>query len=325
MVRTFFVLFCWLAVSCPGPALSGEIVDRVVAVVNDEIITLSELNAEAEPTFAKIREQVPPEKISLTISQARKEILSAMIDNKLVTQRAAKRKIEVTEEEIDAAIDNILQENNATREQFLNQLAAMGTTEENYRKTLKSQILRSKLISYEIRSKLVVTNEQIEEYYKRMNSPENTPEGYHILQIGLSWGENGSSSSRQEARKKAGQLRDMVVAGENFKELASDYSDLPSGVDGGDIGVFRKDELAGYMWEAIKELRPGEVSKVIETPSGFQFFKLLAARVGDVVAQAPLDSVRDEIRASLYDEQMKERFDNWLKQLRDHSYVKELL
>ena len=309
----------------PAAALAEDVVDRVVAVVNDEIITLSELEEEAGPTFDKIRQEAPVDQVDATIQKARKDILRNMIDHKLLLQRAAKRQVEVSDTEMNAALDRILEQNGITLEQFREELANMGLTEEKYRATLRDQILRTKLISYEIRSKVVITNEQVEAYYRNKYTQNHAPEGYHILQFGSGWEDKGRSASREEAQKRAEQLREMVVAGENFKDIAKNHSDLPSGIDGGDIGTFKKEELAAYMWEAIKDLRPGEVSPIIETPEGFQFFKLLSSSREGVIAQAPLENVKEEIRASLYDQELKRKFEEWVKELRENSYIEELL
>lgn len=318
-----FSLIASLALS--SAALAAELVDRVVAVVNDDIITFSELEEEAAPTFEKIRAEAPPAQVDDAIQKARKEILRNMIDHKLLLQRAAKRKIEVSDADIDAAMQRIMEQNSLTEEQFRDQLATMGVLEEKYRASLRDQILRSRLLSYEIRSKVVITNEQVEAYYRDKYMRNNSPEGYHILQFGSGWEDTGRSASKEEAQKRAEQLREMVLAGENFNEIAKNYSDLPSGVDGGDIGTFKKNELADYMWQSIKDLHPGEVSPVVETPSGFQFFKLLSRSSDGVIAQAPLENVKDEIRATLYDQELKKKFEYWVKELRENSYVKELL
>lgn len=323
LTAALFFLFAGLAVSTA--ALAGELVDRVVAVVNDDVITLSELEEEAAPAFARIRAEAPPEEVDAAISKARLELLRSMIDHRLLLQRAAKRQIEVSDAELNAAIDRIMEQNNLTVEQFREQLATMGVSEEKYRASLRDQILRSRLLSFEIRSKVVITNEQIEAYYREKYMQGNAEEGYHILQFGSGWAETGRSASKEEALKRAEQLREMVMAGENFNEIAKNYSDLPSGVDGGDIGTFKKNELADYMWQAIKDLHPGEVSPVIETPVGFQFFKLLSQSSDGVIAQAPLENVREEIKATLYDQELKKKFEYWVKELRENSYVKELL
>jgi peptidyl-prolyl cis-trans isomerase SurA len=322
---TILTLLLAATLFLPAAAPAGNLVDRVVAVVNDDVITYSELEEEAGPTFDKIRQEAPPDQVDATIEKARKDILRNMIDHKLLLQRAAKRQVEVSDHELNAALDRILEQNGITLEQFREQLAAMGLAEEKYRTNLRDQILRTKLLSYEIRSKVVITNEQVEAYYRDKYMQNHAPEGYHILQFGSGWEDRGRSASREEAQKRAEQLREMVLAGENFKDIAKNHSDLPSGVDGGDIGTFKKEELAGYMWEAIKDLRPGEVSRIIETPEGFQFFKLLSSSRDGVIAQAPLENVREEIRASLYDQELKRKFEEWVKELREDSYVEELL
>jgi peptidyl-prolyl cis-trans isomerase SurA len=323
---TTFCFFLIANLVLASVALAGELVDRVVAVVNDDVITLSELEEEAAPTFEKIRSEAPPAQVDDAIQKARREILRNMIDHKLLLQRADKRQIKVSDAEIDAAIDRIMEQNSLTVEQFRQQLTTMGVSEEKYRASLRDQILRSRLLSYEIRSKVVITNEQIGAYYRDKYMQRNSPEeGYHILQFGSGWEDKGRSASKEEALKRAEQLREMILAGENFTEIAKNYSDLPSGVDGGDIGAFRKDELADYMWQSIKDLHPGEVSPIIETPSGFQFFKLLSKSSDGVIAQASLENVKEEIRATLYDQELKKKFEYWVKELRENSYVKELL
>lgn len=316
----FFFLFIF-----PHTAYTGDVVDRIVAVVNDDVITLSEVNEDGKGMFRRIQNEAPQDQIDEAIKEARKQILSGLIDQLLISQRAEQRGVKVEPSEIDAAIDNILTRNNTTVEQFRYELAKMGTNEKIYRKNLRNQILRSKLISYEIRSKIVITDHQIQDYYQKSYSSMKTDEGYHLLQFGCGWAENGRSGSSEEAHMRTIQLRDMVLSGSNFNELAKEYSDLPSGADGGDIGVFAKDEFADYMWDAIKNLKPGETSEIILTPSGFQFFKLLSSKKGNVVTQAPLESVSEEIRAKLYDQELEKKFDSWVKQLREHSYVEELL
>ncbi|MBC8317976.1 MAG: SurA N-terminal domain-containing protein [Desulfobulbaceae bacterium] len=309
----------------PFRADAGEIIDRVVAVVNDDIIALSELNEEGAAMYRRIHQEVPADQAEDAVKEVQKQILSELIDQLLISQRAAQRGINVDDTEIDAAVDRILSRNDTSVEQFREELEKMGSNEKSYRNKLRNQILRSKLISYEIRSKIVITDRQIQEFYQRQLSDIKTDEGYHLLQFGCNWGEDSRSGSPEEAHMRAIQLRDMVLAGSNFNDLAKEYSDLPSSADGGDIGVFAKDELADYMWEAIQGLNPGDISNIIRTPSGYQFFKLISSKQGNIVTQAPLASVKDEIRTQLYDQELEEKFNNWVKQLRQHSYVEELL
>ncbi len=308
------------------PCLSqAEVIDRVVAVVNDDLITLSELNSEGALHFDKIRQQVPSEQRAEALATARKEILSSLIERKLIAQRAAKRDITLSDEEVDMQYFHVLEQNNLSEEQFKTELAKAGITPSMYKENLRSQMIRQRLIGVEIRSKVVITNEQIEEYYHSKYGQQSEGDGLHILQIGCLWGPGSKTADKKEARMRAEQLRGMVMAGENFKDIAQSYSELPSATDGGDIGIFLQDELSKPMQDGLAGLRPGEVSPIIESGESFQFFKLLSAKSGNVITQAPLESVREEIRALLTEQLLKEKFDRWVIQLRESSYVEEQL
>lgn len=303
----------------------AELIDRIAAKVNDQVITLSELNEELAPTFEKIKREAPPDQIRPAMRQATKDTLSALIDRMLINQKAKQSGLSVSKEDLDAAIDRILAENKISYKKFRQQLKAMGMTETLYREKMKGQILQSKLINYEIRSKVVITDEKVRRHYQESFGRQVTSDGYHLLQIGCAWGGKGRSETKLDAKKRADQLRAMILEGESFKEIARAYSDLPSGADGGDIGVFKEKELAPYMSAAISGLKPGAISQTIETSSGFQFFKILASREGNVIQQAPLESVKEEIRSLLHEQELRKNFDKWVKQLRDDAYIDELL
>lgn len=308
------------------PTLSGaEIIDRVVAIVNDDLITLSELNTEGAPHFEKIREQAPPDERAAALAQARKDILTGLIERKLIAQKAQERGIQITDEEVDLQYYRMMEQNNLSEAQFEAELAKAGITPQMYKDNLHSQMIRQRLLSIEIHSKVVITNAQIENYYQTRYGQQEAEDGLHILQIGCVWGPGGKSTDREDARMRAEQLRGMVMAGENFKEIAKAYSDLPSAADGGDIGVFRRDELSQAMQEGLSGLRPGEVSMIIESGQSQQFFKLLSSKAGNVITQAPLDTVREEIRSLLMEQHLKEKFETWVTQLRENAYIAEQL
>ncbi len=317
-----FILFLTLFIPLHCRA---ELVDRIVAKVNDEVITLSELNEEGEGTFEKIRENAPSDQIRRSIHQAKKNILSGLIDRMLISQKAKTSGLSVSDENLDATISRILEQNQISKEQFLKQLQTMGMTEAQYRDKMKNQMLQSKLINYEIRSKIVITDEKVRRYYDESFGQQQSSDGYHLLQIGCTWGPDGRSETSLDARKRAEQLHAMIAEGENFKEIAKAYSDLPSATDGGDIGVFKEEEFAPYMRDAIQGLYPGQISEIIETSAGFQFFKILSSKEGNVIQQAPFETVKEEIRTLLYEQELREHFDKWVKQLREEAFIEELL
>ncbi len=329
MQNRLYIIF--LLVFLMWPAFSGaELIDRVVAEVNDDVITLSELEKAGESYFKRIRDNAPANEVKMALEKARVEVLASLVDKMLLRQEAGKMSISVSEADIDMAIDQILARNKATIEDFRKDLAAMHMTEHEFREDLRDQILQSKLSNYQIRSRLVITEEDIQEYYQKQYTKETQESGYYILQMGFTWEKQGNlvmpgTVAKQDARKRAEEIRDRVLDGESFKELAKSFSNLPSAKDGGDIGLIKKDEMAQYMRDTVLPIKPGEVSPIVETESGFQFFKLLSVREGDMVILAPYESVRVEIRDLLYQEEIREQYDKWVKELREKAYIKTLL
>lgn len=303
---------------------AAEVVDRVVAVVDDEPITLSELNEEGKDFFRAIAAQVPADELEQAIASARKEVLGGMIDKKLTSAKAEKMGIAVAESEIDDAINKILIDNSITMEQFDTTLQSRGMSLSYYRESLRDQILRNKLVGYEIGSKIVITDEMLREYYNTSYASDISDGGFYLLQMGFLW-QPGDETSRKQAYERAEQVRQLALAGESFKELARANSQLPSAADGGDIGVLSKGEMAPYMRDVILAMRPGDISPIVETSSGYQFYKLLSSRENGVTAQAPFDSVKEEMQQLLYHQEMEKGFEKWVRELREKAYIKEML
>jgi peptidyl-prolyl cis-trans isomerase SurA len=310
----------------------GELIDRVVAEVNDEVITLSEVEEEGQAFFRKIAMEAPPQDRDEAIARARVDVLDGLIDKTLIRQEAEKQQISVTEEEIDGAFQQILATADVNRDTFLEQLYASGLDEITYRSNLQSQILQNKLISRDIRSKIIITEDRILDYYDAQYTRRVDEGSYYLLQIGVSWGETQATESsttaieekKSNARKQVESVHKLARSGQDFRELARKFSDLPSAADGGDIGVFQEDDMASYMKNAVISLRPGEISPIIETPVGYQFFKLLSTREGGIVIQAPYDTVKDEIRQKLFQEAMQSEFKNWINGIKERAYIRKL-
>jgi peptidyl-prolyl cis-trans isomerase SurA len=312
------------------PASGDHLVDRVVAVVNNDVITLSELEKAGRELFERIKVQAPAAEVDKALEKAREEVLSSLVDKLIVEQQAEKLSITVTEQEVDTALDQILARNNATIEDFKKELAEMKISEQEYRENLRGQIVQSKLISYEVRSRIVIIEENIRAYYEKEYTQEKGENGYRILQMGFTWRntvtlEEAGFDTKEEAREKAEEIRARVLDGESFAELAKAYSNLPSAADGGDIGLFKKDEMAADMKDVILAMQPGAISPIVEIDNAFQLFKLLSVREGDVVVKAPYEAVREEIRDVLYRQKMEEHYKTWIKSLREEAYIKILL
>ncbi|MBW1749176.1 MAG: SurA N-terminal domain-containing protein [Deltaproteobacteria bacterium] len=326
-IRNILLLFLSLLI-VQVSSVQANIIDSCVAVVNDDVITLSEVNEAGKPMFQRVAEQVPPEQLADALKQARQTVIEKLIEKRLLVQQAEQMQISVSDEDVDRALAQILERNSTTMEQFKSELARMGVDEQQYRDNLRDQLLGSKLINYEVRSKVIVPEEKIIDYYDQHYTEQVGAGGYYILQIGVTLDKEGMPAdpveAKEVAKKKAERILSLATGGQDFKQLARQYSDLPSAVDGGDIGAFQKDEMAEYMRDAVTSLKPGEISPVVESPNGYMLFKLLSSQEGKIITKVPYDSVKEEIRNTLYQQEMEKRYDTWLEEIRSQAYIKIL-
>ena len=319
-----------LALVLLASPIQAEVVDRVVAEVNDDLITLSEIEDAARGMLKRVALEVPAQDRLEAINQVRQEVLQNLIDKKLIEQEAEKQQIVVSEAEVDEAFEQVLRANNISRQDLLEELKQNGLDEATYRNNLRTQIYQTQLVNRDVRSKIVITEEVILDYYDTRYTKHIKEGSYYLLQIGIGWGEtegleqdpSASDEQKQAAFQKAERVHKLARSGQDFGELARKFSDLPSASEGGDIGVFEEEEMASYMRNAVTSLNPGEVSPIIETPVGYQFFKLLSSKEGGIVMQTPYDSVKEDIREQLYREALQKDFKNWIDDIRQRAYIR---
>ncbi len=328
-LRWHLTLVIFLLISNTPYIISAEMVDRVLAVVNNDVITLSELNEEMAGVSEQITRTTPPENLSAELNNVREKILDSLIDKKLISQKAQEKGISVSENDVDKAFEEVLRRTGMTSEEMIATLEKDGLTEAIYRNTLRTQLLQNALISKELRQKIVITEETIHDYYTQNYTAEVPSGEYYLLQIGINWSGTGNrdiapdEASKEKTKKHAEQIHDLALAGQDFRQLAKKFSDLPSATDGGDIGSFNLDDMAENMKDAITGLDIDEISKIIETPSGYQFFKLLSTGQGDHVSTASYETAKNEIRQLLYEKEMKKMFRSWIKELKDNAYIQK--
>lgn len=306
---------------------TAEMVDKVVAVVNEDIITLSELEEETTDIYRTLSQNTSPEDLLETMDEARERALDKMIDRILMEQKAKQFNLSVSKEEVNTAYERMRTKMSATPKQFREKLEQSGITEEKYKSKLRDNILQSKIVSVDVRSKIVVTDEMILNYYDQHYTSRVSKGDYYLLQIGFTWGDKSGASideKQAHALKLAERIHTLAGNGQDFQTLAKKFSDLPSSVDGGDIGVFTLDEMAEAMREAVKDLEPGEVSQVIKLGSAYQFFKLLSGEDEAIVVTSSFEASKEEIREKLYEIKMQEAYRTWAKELKQSAYIQKL-
>lgn len=295
-----------------------KLVNAIAAIVNDEIVTLYEVNREAQPV---IREA---EKKSALNNDTRRQIRGAalehLIEKKLVEQKVKELNIKVTDEEIRQAIEDVKKQNNmASQDVLVTALASQGLTFEQYRSQLKEQIEKLKLVSIEVRAKIQVGESEMREYYEANRSKYSEEDTFQARHIFIRTNEKAPAEEIKRTMTTALMVLAEAKSGKDFAELARSYSEDPAArKDGGALGTFKKGDMMPELEAAILAMKPGEISELVYTASGFHIVKLEERTTGKM---KPFDSVKTEIEEALYRKKSEERFAQWAKELRSKASI----
>jgi len=306
------------AVLLIGAIAEAQIADRIVAVVNDDIITFSEMNRAFEPYRERFIADYRGEDQKKALDEAKRAFLNRMIDNLLVEQEAKKKGITVHEDEIDEAIKEVRQQNKLSEEEFVAALAREGITPAEYRSNSRGHLMRLKLIGHQIRAKLVVTEEEIGEYYAKHREEYEGKESVRIRQILLTLPADATPEVRQQMRAEAETIHKELLAGRPFEELCTKFMQQPAAQDACDIGFIEKGTILPEVESVAFSLPTGEFSSVIESPVGFHIIQTTDRR-GAGIKEIKL--VRSEIKAKLENEKLQKKLEEWLVELRKKSNV----
>ncbi len=324
MRKCTFGIICVLCLTFLFPIASfAKVVDRIVAVVNDDIITLADLNKAVAPYINKINSAgYSSEQRKKILYNVKRDMLDRMIDKKLTDQEIKRLHITVTDQEVDNAIDRMKQSQFMTQDDLEKALKRSGMTFKQYRDKIRQEILRPKLINYEVKSKVIVTDEDIKQYYKKHKQEFAGIKKYHICNICIPVGKDDSDKVRQAKYKKAEKIKKLLDAGADFKTLAKKYSEIPNAASGGDLGLFEIGALSGKIGKAVAKLTPGKYTDVLLTNKGYQIFYLenIVREKGKTLAE-----VADEISRKLYKQKAEKKFKSWLESLKKKSHIKIML
>jgi len=286
----------------------AEIADRIVATIDGEPITAHEVRQ-----WSKERGlQESPET----------RVLDMLITEKLLQTEIKSQGISAKDDEIDRYIEEIQTRNGVDKEHFEKLLAEQGMTKEAYRAKVKNEIEKAQLVNREIRQRVNVSPEEIKRWYDAHAGDYAIAERIRVRDIFFSLDDAATDDDVAHVRAKALEVRELAVSGKDFAALARQYSDGPGADKGGELGTFKRGELDRELEEAAFALEPKKVSEPIRSGGGFHLL-----RVDERIAagRRPLEEVKDDIRESLYNDALEERFQNWLsRDLRERHHVEVL-
>ena len=300
------------------PALAqGKTIERVVAVVNDEIVLDSELEQFAAPNLRAPVDLDTPEGAAM-FEQVKKKSLEKLIESRLISQQAAELKLAVTPDEVDRAVEEVKRQNKLDDATFTEALKAQGFSMEAYRKNLKKQILELKVLNTAVRSRVNVSEEEIRTAYQQSDRQYAGERLAHLREIVIKVGKDATSDEVERKHKLAAKVLNEARAGKPFMDLAKAYSESDSRAEGGDLGWVQSGNLVDELGDIVKTMDPGDVRGPIRTAAGFSVLELVEWKSGNLL---PYDQVKEQLRRQLYDQQVEKATASWVKELRKKAHV----
>ena len=318
-----FVALVALATMVPGSASAQTKpapTDEIVARVNDQVITLAEYQKaeqQLRDEAAQDCQGCPPEKIEAQFKAQQKDLLRGLIDQVLMVQRAKDMGISV-ESDLNKRLDEVRQQNGlATVADLQKGVEASGLSWEDYKTTLRNSLLQKEVVRREVGSHLDISSDEVKQYYESHPQEFTPPERVILSEISLST-EGKNPDEFDAVRKKVEGLRSSVLNGDDFHQVAARYSQGSTAKDGGNLGTFAKGQLAPQIEAIVFQTGKGQLTDVIQTRSGFEFFE-----VEDHLPSAlqPIEQVEATIRNTLSAQKMQPRMREYLAELREQSYV----
>lgn len=293
---------------------SAEIIDKVLAVVNNEVITQSELDRILFPIYTQYSEIYSEEELPEKMDEARQEMILQMIEDKLIIQEAQKEGITVAGKEVDERIAEI-KSKFPNEEEFEAALEGQGLNLNILEKRYEEQALMKKIFDKEVKSQIVIVPTEVQEYYKGHISEFEEPETVVLRVITL---KVNQPEEKQKVFEKAQNIKKAIGEEKSFEEMAQKFSEDAYAIEGGLMGYVKKGQLMQEIDEKIFALKPGEVSDVIESDLSFRIFKVDEKILPHT---SSFEQVREKIQNSIYQEKVKEKFDEWLDKLKKDAYI----
>ncbi len=292
-----------------GTVYSSPLLDRVVAVVNKEVITWSELYRAMEFDASSEMRALGDEEKKKIFKENEMRFLENMVDARLEMQAAKALDIGATNEEVVAAMDGIKKKYNMDDKAFEESLKKEGFTIEEYNRRLTEQIILTKLVGQQVRSKIVVSEGEIADYMA-----ENRSDEYRVRQILFKKPEKDFDRNALEG--KAAEVVQKLKNGEDFAKLAFNYSDDSSGKMGGEMGFIKKEYLGKEFLAVISQMPVGAVSAPFWTEK-----RLHIVQLEEKIDASNAAEFKETVKNKLFEKKFSDAYRNWIRGLREKAYV----
>jgi peptidyl-prolyl cis-trans isomerase SurA len=264
-----------LAPSAKELSTKGILLDKVVAVVNDGVVLQSELDSETREIETRLQAQhvaLPPETV------LRQQVLDRLVVEEIQQQHADRAGIKITDEQVNAALEDIAKRQKLTLDQLPEKLAADGVDYPQYRIELRREIARQILRQRDVVQRIVITPRELDQYLEHQKKTASASNEYNVAHILIAVPQDAKPAQLEQASALAHQVAERAHNGEEFGALAVAYSQSESALEGGSLGWRKGTELPTFLADVVARMAPGDVSDVLQTPSGFHIVKLVDRR-----------------------------------------------
>ncbi|MBZ0160155.1 MAG: peptidylprolyl isomerase [bacterium] len=299
------------------------ILDRVVAVVNDDVITLTEVQEEGLQAIRRIMQETPGMERERQLRSTERQILDELILRRLQLQEAQKDKTEATPVEIQSTIEELKKRNGlASDEELRAALSRELLSEEQFRKGIAEQVVLTKLVARRVRAKVVVLDEEVQQYYEQQQAQFKESPQFKIRHLLVTVPPQATPSEISRAKNRIEEAKELLKTGANFSTVAKQYSEGPLASASGEVWTMKRGELAPELEQAVLALPIGQASDVITTPAGFHLIVVEERAFGQGLA---FDQVKERLRAILFEQKTEAKFKEWIESLKTKAHVEKKL
>jgi len=317
MMKNRGMAILWLSLVTILSLYGQEVIEEIVAIVNDDIITLSQYKAEEQTLHRMLSEQFQGDELTKQFASRKKYLLNSMIDNILLLQEAKKKDINV-KEQLKMMIEKLKKDNSIdSDEEFIQAMSRQGMDFEAWKKQAEDYLLAQGVVYSELQSSIIVEDSEVLNYYKLHPQEFTEPAEYKLRAIFI------SSEGRSEAEigAKKSEISQKISSGQDFASLASSSSEGPEKQNQGDLGRFKKGELEKTLEQAVESLKVGEVTPWLQVKGGWYILKLEEKKESRLKS---FEEAKNETEEKLFNQKRQEKYEEFMKKLRERSYIKIL-
>lgn len=318
MIKKLSLLLLFLSISLNAFAKNVQSLDRIVAVVNDDVVTRSELDRALDIVGKQLTQE---KNMTSDKKELQKQVLNQLINKKIQLQIAEQAGIRATEEDLNNAIGHIAQQNHMSTNTLYQRLHEEGMTTKDYRNEIREQITLGKLQRQQINSRITVSPQEVTSFMHSQMWQSNGSKEYHLEDILIPISDTPSTEEIKKAKAQADAVLAKLRHGQNFNTIAQAESGSSQALQGGDLGWRSLAEIPSAFAEQAANMKVKEINGPIQTPNGFHIIRLAGKR-STATKENKNTLNQQQIEQLLMQQKFEEALQNWVSKLRSQAFVK---